>query len=46
MGKGILEVSTLIDSFIGLHDETEYIELERTRVIDSPSLTHLQFWGI
>jgi len=46
MGKGILELSMLLDDFIaGLHDETEYIELERTRVIEFPGVTHLRFWG-
>ncbi len=44
MKKAILDVSISLDGFIdGLHNETEHIELERTKVVVFPGVTHLQF---
>jgi len=47
MGKVILEISMSLNGFIaGPHDENEHIELERTRVIEFPGVTHLRFRGV
>jgi hypothetical protein len=44
MEKDILGVSMSPDGFIdGLHNQTEHIDLERTRVVVFPGVIHLWF---